>query len=124
MGIKIKMEDGKFSLKVMYHKFFVSLPALLVIMLILMIYVSYWVSYIIPLLQNWNVHISKTSIDYPFALTSTRNNSGQKGLILGISSGIFVILLFINLLRTIFSNPGYFPSPTELEYKIVQKISY
>ena len=57
------MESNKFNLKVMYHKFFVFLPALIVIMLILMIYVSYWVSYIIPLLQNWNRHISKTSFD-------------------------------------------------------------
>jgi len=115
------MKSNKFNLKVMYHKFFVFLPALIVIMLILMIYVSYWVSYIIPLLQNWNRHISKTSFDYPFALTSSKHSSRTKGLILGISSGIFVILLFINLLRTIFSDPGYFPSPMALEYKIVIK---
>merc|ERR1712151_411737 len=121
MGIKIKMEDGKFSLKIMYHKFFVFLPALLVIMLILMIYVSYWVSYIIPLLHNWNAHFSKTTLEYPFSLTSTHNNSHQKGLVLGISSGFFVVILMISLLRTIFSNPGYFPNPTDLEYKIVQK---
>merc|ERR1712166_1280284 len=99
-------------------------PSLLIIMFIAMIYVSYWVCYITPLVQNWNANIMKNSNDYPFAFTSSNNGSKAKGLILGFTSGFFVVLLAINLLRTIFSDPGYFPSALELEYQIVMKNLY
>merc|ERR1712032_1361134 len=104
-----------------YHKFFVFLPALLIILFIVMIYVSYWFCYILPLLQNWNDNIMKNSKDYPFTITSSNKNSKTKGVVLGLASAIFVTLLAINLLRTIFSDPGYFPSALELEYQIVMK---
>ena len=102
------MEHQSNKYKILYHKFFVFLPALLIITLITMIYVSYSISYIIPLLQNWNDNIMKNSRDYPFAFTSTNKTSRTKGIFLGITSGFFVILLLLNLLRTIFSDPGYF----------------
>ena len=86
-----------------------------------MIYISYWICYIIPLLQNWNNNVTKNPLEYPFAFTSTNKNSKTKGLTLGLMSGFFVILLSINLLRTIFCDPGYFPNALELEYQIVIK---
>ena len=115
------MEHQSNKYKILYHKFFVFLPALLIITLITMIYVSYSISYIIPLLQNWNDNIMKNSRDYPFAFTSTNKTSRTKGIFLGITSGFFVILLLLNLLRTIFSDPGYFPSAMDLEFQIVMK---
>merc|ERR1711957_1019081 len=68
--------------------------------------------------------MGKNKNDYPFAFTSSNNGSKAKGLILGLTSGFFVVLLAINLLRTIFSDPGYFPSALELEYQIVMKNLY
>jgi hypothetical protein len=115
------MERKSNNYKILYHKFFVFLPALLIILLIAMIYISYWVSYIIPLIQNWNTNIANNPLQYPFLLTSTNKNSITKGLILGILSLFFVTLLLINLIRTIFSDPGYFPNALELEYQIVIK---
>jgi hypothetical protein len=115
------MEQKSYKNKILYHKFFVFLPALLIISLIAMIYVSYLVCYIIPLLQNWNTNNTNTPFQYPFVLTSTNKNSFSKGIILGILSLFFVTLLSINLILTIFSDPGYFPSALDLEYKIVIK---
>merc|ERR1712032_1007317 len=119
MGNPNFMEQKSNKYKILYHKFFVFLPALLIILLILMIYSSYFICYIIPLLQNWK--LTKQATDYPFAFTSTSRNSKTKGIFLGISSLIFVVFLSINLLRTIFCDPGYFPSALDLEYQIVMK---
>jgi hypothetical protein len=84
-----------------------------------MIYVSFLFSYVIPLLKDWNFETSNKPLEYPFANTSSKKTSRSKGLFLLISSSIFVILLFICLLRTIFSDPGFFPSPLDLEYQVV-----
>ena len=115
------MDQKNSSLRIVYHKFFVYLPVILIIFLITLVYVSYWIFYITPLLQNWNTNVTKNSLEYPFAITSNKKSSRSKGIFLGITSGIFVILLMINLLRTIFSDPGYFPSALDMEYKIVMK---
>merc|ERR1712151_632899 len=115
------MEKKSNRLKILYHKFFVYLPVILIIFMIAMIYVSYLFCYILPLIHNWNTNVKDHAIDYPFAVTSSHKTSRTKGIALLITTFILIVLLLVNLLRTIFSDPGYFPSALELEYQIVMK---
>merc|ERR1712151_1233591 len=115
------MEQKSNRLKILYHKFFVYLPVILIIFMIAMIYVSYLFCYILPLIHNWNSNVKDHAIDYPFAVTSSHRTSRTKGIALLITTFILIVLLLTNLLRTIFSDPGYFPSALELEYQIVMK---
>jgi hypothetical protein len=45
----------------------------------------------------------------------------KKGVWLLYSSMFLIIMLVLCIMRTVFMNPGYFPSPLELEDKIIKK---
>jgi len=117
------MEKKANKATIWYHRFFVYLPPILIIFLISMIYVSYWVNYLAPLLLDYNTEKEalKTLIKYPFELSSSPQTSFSKGLILAVFTSLFLIILLISLFRTIFSDPGSFPNPLDLEFQIVMK---
>jgi len=117
------MENKVSKTTIFYHKFLVYLPPLLVIFLITMIYVSYCANYLTPLLLNYNTQeeIIKNFSKYPFALTSSPQKSYVKGVVLTLFTTSFLLILMVCLLRTIFSDPGLFPSPLDLEFNIVLK---
>lgn len=117
------MESRYPKTAILYHKFFVYLPAFLVLSLIKMIYVSYWVNYLFYLLVDYNQKEIdlKNFFNYPFLISSSPYSSFTKGIILAIFSSMFLVLLLISLIRTIFSDPGNFPDPRHMEFKIVLK---
>lgn len=117
------MENKATKATILYHKFFVYLPPLLIIFLIAMIYVSYCVNYLAPLLLDYPTEREqiKSLIKYPFELSSSSQTSFTKGLVLGIFTTFFLVILLICLLRTVFSDPGKFPNPLDLEFQIVMK---
>lgn len=57
--------------------------------------------------------------DYFLAFTSSPFNAKTKGLVLFFLSFFFIIMLFISMYATVLTNPGYFPSPLQLELKLL-----
>jgi hypothetical protein len=101
-----------------YHAFMVYLPVILLFAFIFLVYGAYYFTYLAHLLQgeiNENV--------YPFFHTSTSKTAYTKGLVLLILVSTLLIILLICLFRAVFMNPGYFPSPLNLESKIIMKNS-
>jgi len=111
------MDKTKWHTK-LYYKFLVFLPVILIVSLILLIYFSYIVTYI-------NVLIS-TPKDTPinsflFMHTLSPLHAQKKGYALLIITSILIGMLLLCLFRAVFTNPGHFPSPLELENKIIHK---
>lgn len=97
--------------------FLVYLPVILLVLLILVVYATYFATYLYPLIT--------ADPDLPQELfvlnpTTKLKSAKAKGISLLVISGIFFIMLMISMLMTVFSNPGYFPNPLELEYKIIE----
>ena len=107
----------KLSCSVIYNYFLVYLPVILLSILIYIVYATYFATYL--------YHLMTADPDLPeefFVLHPTTNvkHAKSKGIALFIVTGIFFIMLLISIYITVFSNPGYFPSPLELEYKILE----
>ena len=102
-----------------YHNFMVALPVFLILALIFMIYFSYLFTYIIPMLYADPLDTE----DFIFMHTSNASSGYIKGIILLTSTLPLIIMLLLSLFRTIFVNPGFLPSPLDLEYQIVKKKS-
>jgi hypothetical protein len=111
------MEKTKWHIKA-YHKFLIYLPVLLILSLILLIYFTYIFTYI-NVLINTPKELNPESFAFLHTLNPT--NAYTKGIWLLYSSLFFVIMLILSILRTVFIEPGYFPSPMELEHKIINK---
>lgn len=113
--------------KKLYHKFFVYLPVFILSSLIILVYASYVFTYIIILTNVktpegiTNPQVPITDSVYAFNHTSSVEYARKKGVALFIFITFCFIMLGISFVRTIFMDPGYFPSPAELEYKIVLK---
>jgi hypothetical protein len=106
----------KSPLNKLWNYFLVYLPVFLLTSLIITVYLSYVFTYLKFLLtanENGNVE------DFFLHHTSSLNTAHLKGKILLAFSLISAIMLFISLLRTVIVNPGFFPSPIELEYKLL-----
>ena len=89
------MENKALKRTVLYHKFFIYLPAILLICLISLIFVSYWINNISFLLINYYPPEIKNLNLYPFAVSSTPKTSFTKDVILGSFSFLFLVLLLI-----------------------------
>ena len=106
----------KSPLNKLWNYFLVYLPVFLLTSLIITVYLSYVFTYLKFLLtanENGNIE------DFFLHHTSSLNTAHLKGKILLAFSLISAIMLFISLLRTVIVNPGFFPSPIELEYKLL-----
>ena len=96
--------------------FFVYLPVFLILCLIAIVYCAYIFTYITFLINP----VEQPNI-YPFSHTATPESGKRRGIILLSIVTFFFFLTFTSMLRVIFMDPGYVPSPLELEYKIIQK---
>ena len=96
--------------------FFVYLPVFLIFLLMTVVYVSYFFTYIVFLINP-----SEQPSFYPFSHTTTPQNGKTRGIILISIVSFFFILCIISMLRVIFMNPGYIPSPVELEGQIINR---
>ena len=105
------------KLSVALHYFLVYLPVLLIFGLILLIYITYLYTYIFVLIDGKKFDED----DFPLLHTSEPKNGKSKGIVfLSVTTGC-LIMLSISLLRTVFMDPGYFPDPLELEYRVILK---
>jgi hypothetical protein len=116
-----------------YHTFFLYLPVLFICSLIALVYLTYVFSYITILLESSNqgkgTNPSQKGIgallenlqNYAFFHTSRSEHARTKGIILLSAVTFSLGMLLISLLRTVFMDPGYFPTPMEMEYKIILK---
>ena len=102
-----------------YHKFLVYLPVLVIVSLISIIYISYLFTYIFVLIKTQSESLENN--DFVFIHTLKPTNAASKGWTLLVISIVLVLMLMLCLLRTVFMDPGYMPSPMELEYKVVAK---
>ena len=96
--------------------FFVYLPVFLIFLLMTVVYVSYFFTYIVFLINP-----SEQPSFYPFSHTTTQKKKKTRGIILISIVSFFFILCIISMLRVIFMNPGYIPSPVELEGQIINR---
>ncbi len=109
-------KSTKSAFSKLLNYFFVYLPVFLITSLIITVYLSYVFTYLKYLLNaDENADKSQFFLNHTSSLTYAHT----KGKILLFFSLIFAIMLFISLLRTVIVNPGFFPSPTELEYKLL-----
>jgi hypothetical protein len=105
-----------------YHIFMVYLPVVLIFALIFLVYFAYIFTYINVLIRTESDGIDSSKIiDYPFIHTSTIESGYRKGVALISIVTFCLFMLTVSLLKTIFLNPGYFPTPIDLEYRIILK---
>lgn len=108
------MKKGFFSTFCNY--FFVYLPVILLTLLILAVYLSYVFTYLIFMLR---IDDEEDPSQFILSVTTSRASAKVKGRILLYLSLFLIIMLYISMFKAVFSDPGYFPSPLELEYKIL-----
>lgn len=99
-----------------WNYFILYLPVIIIYSLIFIGYIGYITTYISVLL-NADKYDSN---DYPFQPISDFRNGFKKGLALVILSSLFFVLLLISITKTVFINPGYFPSVLDLENKLAK----
>ena len=109
------MKDNQFF-KRFYHKFFIFLPVFIISILIIIVYLGYNLTYLKYLLESNQI---KEEENFFLRKTSSLHFARSKGIFLFIISLFNLIMTFISYFKTVFTNPGYFPSPLELEYKIL-----
>jgi hypothetical protein len=100
-----------------YHKFFIYLPIFFITFLIIFVYLGYYLTYLKYLL---NANQYKNEVDFFLYKTSKIKTAPTKGKILLISTFFSILLCLISYFKTVITNPGYFPSPLDLEYKILR----
>jgi hypothetical protein len=105
-----------------YHNFMVYFPIIVILSIILLIYTTYVFTYITILLQTDYKPVSGDNSQsgyYAFRHTSSASSAETKGIILIIFESFFLFMLLISIFRTILVNPGFIPSPLDLEYKLI-----
>merc|ERR1711957_269021 len=109
--LKKKMASNATKL---WHNFQIYLPVILILSMISIIYFSYLFTYLAVLINAEN------QIPANFLLINTSNyyNAKTKGITLLIISAFFLLFLLFSIIKTVVTNPGYFPEPTFLECKI------
>ena len=95
-------------------KFLIYLPVILILLMISIIYTTYIFTYIAVLIN------AETQIPANFLLINTSNyaNAKTKGIILFVVSFFFLCLLLLSIMKTVVTNPGYFPETLFLENKL------
>lgn len=104
----------------LYHTVFILLPVFMIFILISIVYSGYVLTYCLVLINAE----SYPADQFPLRFTSDQSTSYTKGVTLLTITLISLVFLFIALLRTILTDPGYFPSPLDLEKKILTKHSH
>jgi hypothetical protein len=80
-----------------------------------MIYITYLATYIGVL-----INVDRTNeTSFLLGNTSSVKNAAAKGYTLLLFTMTFLGLLVWSILKTVFTNPGYFPEPIDLEYKLI-----
>src|SRR5689334_1493839 len=97
-----------------YHKMRINLPVFLVLSNLSIIYTIYMLEYILPLMKGENFLINNISI-------FDKKYSEKLGLALFIIMNWLLFWLLLSYFRTVLSDPGYLPSPMELEIQLVMK---
>ena len=105
------------SSKKFWHKFLIYLPVVLILAMITMIYITYLITYIGVLITADTTN----EIHFLLKFTTSTSNSKPKGYILLLITFILLILLLFSIIKTVITNPGYFPDPMELELKLISK---
>lgn len=90
-------------------------PVISIISMISLIYFSFIFNYCLLLINPQE--------NYQFDSTTKKEDAHSKGLFLIISVSFLSGMMLINMIKVIFSDPGYFPNPNELEEMIVLKQS-
>lgn len=106
-----------------YYKFLVYFPVLVIFSIIVIIYSTYVSTYIKILLDTEhtvNNQISPKSTYYAFHHTSKESGAKSKGIVLLCFETYFLAMLLLSILRTLMVNPGFLPSPIDMEYKLIQ----
>lgn len=102
-------------LKTAFYKFLVYTPVLSIFLLISLIYSSYIIDYCLILVNNQMNQSNEPKYLYM--------NSHMKGVFYMSLVSFFTVMMLINMIRVIVSDPGFLPPPTELEMKITQNQS-
>lgn len=103
--------------KKVFYQLTIYSPVITILALISIVYFGYIFTYICVLLE----FDSYRHTTYPFIYTSSSETAYTKAVCLGVLVTIFTTLMIINFFRTVIMDPGFFPSPVELENKIVIK---
>lgn len=101
------------------YSLLVLTPVFAILILIAIVYFGYVFTYLFVLIDFGD---SRVKI-YPYEFTSSPESAYSKGISLFILITFFTILMMINFFRAILMDPGYFPSPDQLEGKIILKHS-
>lgn len=99
----------------LWHKFLIYLPVILILLMVSLIYITYLISYIFILIST----DANSDEVYVLSHTSNPSNALVKGYVLFVMTLIFLIMLVWAILKTVTTDPGYFPEPMDLEYKLI-----
>lgn len=103
-----------------FHYFMVYLPVIVIALLILMIYLTYVFTYILVLI---NTPEETNETMFIFGHTLSPIKARDKGVALFIATFILMMMTLLCFFRTVFMDPGFFPTPLDLEHKIIKKNS-
>jgi len=105
-----------------YYNFMVYFPIIVILSIIVLIYTTYVFTYITILIQTENDQISQNNLQqsyYSFRHTSSASSARTKGILFVTFESFFLLMLLTSIFRTILVNPGFIPSPLDLEYKLI-----
>lgn len=97
--------------------FLVYLPVILLLLLIFTVYATYFSTYLYILITTDPDTPDELFILHP---TTSAKSAKTKGICLLVFTLFFFSMLMMSMLYTVFADPGYFPNPIELEYKIIE----
>ena len=99
----------------LWHNIVVYLPVALILSMITMIYITYTTTYLLVLINS-----DKTNeVNFLLNLTTSHKNAKSKGIFLLFLTFFFLFFLLIAIIKTVVTDPGYFPELMELEYKLI-----
>lgn len=101
------------------YSLLVLTPVVAILILIAIVYFGYVFTYLLVLMDYGDSRVKS----YPYEFTSSAESAYTKGITLFILVTFFTIMMMINFFRAILMDPGYFPSPDQLEGKIILKHS-
>jgi len=96
-----------------FHKFRVILPVILILSMITMIYLTYLVTYIAILIN------ADASDNFLLKGTTSFKTAATKGYIFLLLTLTFLVFLIWSIIKTVMTDPGYFPEPMNLEYRLI-----
>ncbi len=104
------------SWKEISFNFLVYFPVILLLIFILLIFFTYLFTYLLVMI---NTPPSEQDNQFLFGNTLSTSRASEKGRILLGVELFLMIMLLTSFFSTVFMDPGYFPSPTEIESKLM-----